>query len=578
MHLHKVNIILLAALLALIPLCAGTPAWSADESGSSGVARQKIIEASSEIPDDDTDQMLKRINASFKRLKRYMSRLSDAGAEDREVLQLQIYNERVAILQAMHRLADVLLELEKKAPQPELRREMESAFTRIVPQFWHHIGRLRNDIDKARAQRSEADVESLQSIEYEIAKLTKRLDVFFRLSFEHLLKMETVGMAVETPRRKLSVLLTDRSDELTGRIKLALMRIEDLEKQRKDLPDSAAISARLVATRMGLNTNVASLQATLDLMENLDLDTRAPRALLVTATHDIGSGLLDTGVAFNLAHRTTKRFTAWIIEKGPGYLIKALALLAILSAFIFASRVIRAGLDKALRASNLNLSTLARRMLISTASKLVVILGIMVILSQIGISLGPLLAGLGVVGFIVGFALQDSLSNFAAGVMILLYRPYDVGDFVDVGGVFGAVERMSLVSTSLLTIDNQVYIVPNSKIWGDVIKNVTAQKLRRVDMVFGISYRDDVEKAEAVLADILKSHGKVLDYPESKIRLHKLGESSVDFVVRPWVKVDDYWDVYWDITRAVKLRFDEENISIPFPQRDVHLYNEDKEK
>ena len=185
-----------------------------------------------------------------------------------------------------------------------------------------------------------------------------------------------------------------------------------------------------------------------------------------------------------------------------------------------------------------------------------------------------LLTGLGIAGFIIGFALQETLGNFASGAMILLYRPYDVGDFVDVGGVLGTVDKMSLVSTSLLTIDNQLYIVPNSKIWGDVIKNVTAQKQRRVDMVFGISYSDDIPLAESVLEDILKSHKKVLDYPEPMVKLHTLNSSSMDFVVRPWVKVDDYWDVYWDVTRTVKLRFDEEQISIPFPQGDVHLYHE----
>ncbi len=133
---------------------------------------------------------------------------------------------------------------------------------------------------------------------------------------------------------------------------------------------------------------------------------------------------------------------------------------------------------------------------------------------------------------------------------------------------------MNLVSTNLLTLDNQLFVVPNNKIWMDVIKNVTDQDIRRVDMVFGISYSDDIPKAEATLEDILKSHEKVLDEPESMVHLHTLGESSVDFVVRPWVNVDDYWEVYWDVTRSVKLRFDEEGISIPFPQRDVHTYNE----
>jgi small conductance mechanosensitive channel len=215
-------------------------------------------------------------------------------------------------------------------------------------------------------------------------------------------------------------------------------------------------------------------------------------------------------------------------------------------------------------------------MLISWTSKLVMLFGILLALSQLGISLGPLLAGLGVAGFIVGFALQDTLGNFAAGVMILMYRPYDVGDWVDLGGFFGSVHKMNLVSTTLLTLDNQTYVVPNSKIWGDVIKNVTAQKTRRVDMVFGISYSDDIPKAETILMDILKSHQKILDTPEPQVHLHTLGESSVDFVVRPWVNVDDYWDVYWDVTRTVKLRFDEEGVSIPFPQRDVHVYYENQ--
>ena len=142
------------------------------------------------------------------------------------------------------------------------------------------------------------------------------------------------------------------------------------------------------------------------------------------------------------------------------------------------------------------------------------------------------------------------------------------------GTVFGKVSKMSLVSTTILTIDNQTIIIPNSKIWGDVIKNVTAQDLRRVDMTFGISYTDDIPKAEQVLMGILKDHDKVLDDPEPAVKLHELGDSSVNFVVRPWVNVDDYWDVYWDVTRAVKMRFDEEGVSIPFPQRDVHIYND----
>jgi len=156
--------------------------------------------------------------------------------------------------------------------------------------------------------------------------------------------------------------------------------------------------------------------------------------------------------------------------------------------------------------------------------------------------------------------------------MILVYRPYDVGDLIECSaGVFGRVSHMNLVSTTILTLDNQTRVVPNGKIWGDVITNVTAQKVRRVDLVFGISYQDDIPQAEQVLRSILEEHPKVLEDPEFVVKVHELGDSSVNFVVRPWATRDDYWDVHWDVTREVKLRFDREGISIPFPQRDVHL-------
>jgi small conductance mechanosensitive channel len=158
-------------------------------------------------------------------------------------------------------------------------------------------------------------------------------------------------------------------------------------------------------------------------------------------------------------------------------------------------------------------------------------------------------------------------------MMILIYRPFDVGDLIEAAGVSGKVNKMSLVNTTVLTLDNQTILIPNNKIWSDVVKNVTGQTMRRIDLMFGISYSDDIPKTEQVLQEILDSHDKVLAEPEPIVRLHELADSSVNFVVRPWVDTDDYLEVYWDITRSVKIRFDEEGISIPFPQRDVHIDN-----
>jgi small conductance mechanosensitive channel len=279
---------------------------------------------------------------------------------------------------------------------------------------------------------------------------------------------------------------------------------------------------------------------------------------------------LDAGVLATLAKEWSQAAWDWTNSNGLGITIKLILFLLLYFISKALSRLTKRWVERGIRRANL--SHLLRGMIVSTAGNMVLALGVMIALSQMGISLGPLLAGLGVAGFIVGFALQDTLSNFAAGMMILIYRPYDVGDIITAAGINGKVEDMSLVYTVVLTFDNQKMIVPNSKIWGDVIQNVTSQRVRRVDLVFGIAYSDDIDKAEDVLTAIVAEHELTLDQPEPMIKLHTLNESSVDFIVRPWVKSADYWDVYWDITRAVKRRFDDEGISIPFPQRDVHHF------
>jgi small conductance mechanosensitive channel len=217
-------------------------------------------------------------------------------------------------------------------------------------------------------------------------------------------------------------------------------------------------------------------------------------------------------------------------------------------------------------------SELLKDFIVNITRKIVFIVGLVVALSALGINIGPLLAAIGAAGFIVGFALQGTLSNFAAGIMILIYRPFDVGDLVDISDTTGTVDAMTIVSTTLKTIDNQIVVLPNNMIWGDKIINITGSDIRRVDMVFGIGYGDNIAKAQSILEEIVHKHEAVLKDPESVVRVHELADSSVNFVVRPWVKTDDYWDVYWDITRSVKERFDAEGVSIPFPQRDVHMH------
>ncbi len=277
----------------------------------------------------------------------------------------------------------------------------------------------------------------------------------------------------------------------------------------------------------------------------------------------------------NVSNTWTK-ILAWVQspDKGLKYGTNILVFLLLLLAFRILAAVLAKVTDKAVRAFKTS-SDLLRDFFVNTVRRVTILIGIIVALSVLGINIGPLVAAIGAVGFVVGFALQGTLSNFASGIMILLYRPYDIGDFVDVAGVSGTVSAMSLVSTSIKTPDNKTIIVPNNSIWGGVITNITGNDTRRVDMTFGIDYSDDIPKAQKILEDILEKHPKVLKDPAPVVKLHELADSSVNFVVRPWTRTSDYWDVYWDVTRAVKERFDAEGISIPFPQHDVHIHKAD---
>jgi len=261
----------------------------------------------------------------------------------------------------------------------------------------------------------------------------------------------------------------------------------------------------------------------------------------------------------------------WIVGNGASLFVKLLAFITVLFVFRLIAMSIRFLLEKSFASQHISTSRLVREMMLSAASRGIMVAGLLVALSQVGIEIAPLLTGLGIAGFIIGFALQDTLSNFAAGGMILGYRPFDIGDFIETDGVRGIVNNMSLVSTTILTFDNQTLIIPNAKIWGGVIKNITLQTERRVDMEFTTAYSDATEKTLLVLRSIVDENPLVLDTPEALIKLHKLGDYALEFAVRPWVKTDDYWAAYWDITAEVKKRFDQEGITIPFPLQQIKM-------
>ena len=199
---------------------------------------------------------------------------------------------------------------------------------------------------------------------------------------------------------------------------------------------------------------------------------------------------------------------------------------------------------------------------------------LMVALSQIGIEMMPIIAGLGVAGFIVGFAFQESLGNLAAGLMVLLNAPFKIGDFVEAAGVSGVVKGLNLMATTLTTPDNKLVICPNSSIWGSSITNYSAMATRRVDMVVGISYSADISEAKTLISGVLAGDDLVLSDLEPVVEVVEMADSSINLVVRPWCKTEDYWAVYFKMNHELKDLLDKNGIEIPFPQMDVHHHND----
>jgi small conductance mechanosensitive channel len=558
---HLLN--LMFALLLLMPVAAQTVA--AEEAADDGVSTDELQELLGVI-DERRDQAAK-IKAQHK------------GSEGEE-LALAII-EILQVEDAQREALDQALAVLEK--QQEAGVETVELKARLVKHVSTHGETLQQEINTAsgllediRKQRKGAEPDGLLALEQQIAKRNALLDRLIGYYLANIGRADTLGMDTAAWNKYLDALLLERADWVRGQILLGQEQVSDSKQQLTNALDDQKppIQARLNAYAERLKGLSDSLSTVIGYMDKRDLDTAEYSQLLIQTTGEITTKVLDHRVAIGMFQQWLKQFREWLVDNGPSILVKAIVILLILLAFRMLGNFVGRLVARGIRSSKLSFSKLLQDFFVSVASKAVLFLGVLIALSQLGIQLGPLLAGLGVAGFIIGFALQDTLSNFASGMMILIYRPFDVGDLIEAGGVTGKVSEMSLVSTTVLTVDNQKLVVPNNKIWGDVIRNVTAQQMRRIDMTFGIGYSDDIAHAERVLTEIVKDEARVLADPAPVIRLHTLGESSVDFIVRPWVRTADYWEVYWDITRKVKERFDAEGISIPFPQRDVHLIQE----
>ena len=513
-----------------------------------------------------------QIRALIEDAQEFRARAEENEGDFARILRRRSEDAGLAAIEKSHDLADLVIEHESQGGDVGQWRERATELLLGMQQGIEvYLERVlsRTDQDVSSEDPSPAAMAALEDRQ---AELWARILRLLGASRETVVVGRSLGLDMDADQIFTEQALTESVQFLSLSLEGAMEQIERIQRQLAVLPDDADLGAQQRLADLRVKRLARNLTTASDMLEEMELENARYKQQLIEVTGTVTTDIFDWEVFKGLVSGWIKDLGGWLAENLPVLLFKLILFLLVLWISFTVSRLTRRLVAKGLARSSLRISQLLMNMIVSTAGGVVLLLGVLFGLAQLGISVGPLLAGLGIAGFIIGFALQDTLGNFAAGMMILLYRPYDVGDTVEAGGVFGKVDHMSLVNTTILTFDNQTLVMPNSKIWGDVIKNVTAQQRRRVDMIFGIGYGDDIPKAEQVLTEIITGHDKVLADPAPVVRLHTLGESSVDFIVRPWVQTEDYWDVYWDVTRAVKLRFDEAGISIPFPQRDIHVY------
>lgn len=544
----------------LLSLCLATSAMAADPGTEEA---------------NDIQSMVETLNSDVAHLEFLQSNVKEAGAMDHTVLVYRQDERSFRILTDFDLLVAKMAESPKGATEAD---EIRAKLTEVGGGVGNAIFNRINEVEQ-RVRTSHEKLEGLSggiliAAEAYINSLETVRIKYYEALVSHMESRKILGLATDNLLDRLAPDLYLYAETLAGRIELLDATIAEVNLRLAQDPDNADNKNTLIDLESRHKTNVARLEAIILVLDNLALDSADYKAVMLKQSSNLSVSFFSPDAVLSVLNDSWLSLKSAFEENAPDIFLRLFLFFGMLLIFRILARVTRRVVRAASDRSNLDMSVLLKNILISTSGGLVMGLGVLMALSQIGISLAPMLAGLGVAGFIIGFALQDTLGNFAAGAMILIYRPFDVDDFVEVTGASGLVKKMNLVSTTIGTFDNQTLVVPNSKIWGDVIKNVTSQTERRVDLEFGIGYDDDIELAERVLHDIVSSHEKILEEPEPMIHLHTLGDSSVNFIVRPWTKTGDYWSVYWDLMREVKLRFDREGISIPFPQRDVHLYSE----
>ncbi|MFW2366669.1 MAG: mechanosensitive ion channel family protein [Desulforhopalus sp.] len=425
---------------------------------------------------------------------------------------------------------------------------------------------LEEQITSGWMNYSKSGQAKLDALKSKLSKKHKALEKLYTALVKNGQKLAIMGEDASQDFAYAKPLVTRQANILSGQIGLETDKLNALERKLSAVSSESSTGKKLLddirAQTLLIKNEARRLQNMALLLDILKIDASIYKKRVIQSMGSFSSGIFDRKVVSHLFTEWWLQTKKWFSKQAPELLGKMVTfIIIILLAFLVAS-VVKKMMRRVFRRTLPDMSELAKNFIVSMSSKLLILAGLLLALSNMGVQIGPLLAGLGIMGFVIGFALQDTLSNFASGMMILVYRPYDVGDKIKSAGVKGKVSKMNLVSTTIYTSENHQLTVPNKKIWGDIIHNVTSQPQQRIDLYFRVPFSADSEKVRSAIADVVETCPHVIEDKAKSVRIHELGETDVRYLARFWVATDDLNEAQWTISEGVKKRFDEEGISL----------------
>ncbi|WP_147378746.1 mechanosensitive ion channel family protein [Motilimonas pumila] len=405
----------------------------------------------------------------------------------------------------------------------------------------------------------------LEQLQWQLYLLRQHQEQGYLALYNNSKRLGAFGQNVSGDMAKAQGLLLQQADILAGLIGINEDKLLKLEKSLSVVRSESATGKKLIADIALKNLEIQDyakrLQRVVEMLSNEDIATALYKKTIIQAKKSLSADMLDERVVSHLITEWWHGVKKWFKHQAPTIISNSVTFFGILLLAYVAAVIARKAVRGLFRRAQPNMSQLAKKFIESMTLRVIVFIGFLFALSNLGIQIGPILAGLGILGFIIGFALQETLSNFASGLMILIYRPFDVGDKIRVSGLEGRVSKMNLVSTTVFTSANHHLTVPNNKIWKDTIHNITSQPQVRLDVLFKVPFSADSQAVLTAIKEEVSTNTIILQDKGSQVRIYELGESEVKYIARFWIASDLIDEAKWQVSEGVKRRFDDAGIS-----------------